>query len=235
MYFSSRRNLFHAVLASLVFHALALAGMLSVLPVHFDIQAKTIKVVFNTRSAESAEVMPPSLPLASKEKPPLHPANAHEPKVRQVIVEKTEIRQTPLEATTLLSRPVAAAAWTGGERSRQDSQALESPSPPLDGLNANDLRQYRLALAVSARRFKQYPALAREQGWVGSAEIELTIRAHLPQTGVALLRSSGHAVLDDQAKEMMSQAVNSTLLPESLKGRDFQLLLPVKFSLEDVQ
>ena len=104
-----------------------------------------------------------------------------------------------------------------------------------EGVSADGLRQYRLSLAISARRFKHYPALARERGWEGTAEVALDVNALLPVPEVDLVRSSGRGVLDEQALEMMTQAARVTNLPQSLKGRDFRVLLPVQFSLESDQ
>ena len=103
---------------------------------------------------------------------------------------------------------------------------------PGAALSADDLRQYSLALGLAARRFKRYPALARERGWEGRAEIELVFDALLSHPEVALARSSGRAVLDQQAVEMMTQATRAARLPESLRGRSFRLLKVVEFSLD---
>ena len=103
------------------------------------------------------------------------------------------------------------------------------------GVNADDMRQYRLSLATSARRFKRYPALARERGWEGATEVALRVSALLPAPDVELVSSSGRSVLDEQALEMIRQAARITLLPEGLKGRDFRIVLPVKFSIDGDQ
>jgi protein TonB len=97
------------------------------------------------------------------------------------------------------------------------------------------MRHYRLSLASAARRFKRYPALAKERGWEGTVEVAINLNASLPVPDVVLVHSSGRSVLDEQALEMMLQAARVTALPEGLKGRDFRVLLPVKFSLDENQ
>ncbi len=92
-----------------------------------------------------------------------------------------------------------------------------------------------MALAIAARRFKRYPPLAREGGWQGRVEVAVSVSAWQRVPQLALIRSSGHAVLDEQALAMIEQAAASTLLPESLKGRDFRVLLPVEFSLDEAR
>jgi protein TonB len=92
-----------------------------------------------------------------------------------------------------------------------------------------------MSLGIAARRFKRYPALARERGWEGRAEVALIFSVVLPLPEVVLTRSSGRTVLDEQAVEMMTQASRVTSLPEGLKGRDFRFSKAVEFSLENDQ
>ena len=102
-----------------------------------------------------------------------------------------------------------------------------------EGVSAGDLRQYRLALGVSARRFKRYPPLAREQGWEGTVEIALDFRPPAAEPVVTIAKSCGKTILDEQALETLRQAARQTDLPEGLRGRNFRLLQEISFSLED--
>ena len=111
--------------------------------------------------------------------------------------------------------------------------ATESASEPRDGVSADDLRLYRMTLASATRRFKRYPALARDRGWEGTADIALNVSSRSVAPDVVLAKSSGQAILDEQALEMVSQAARVTRLPETLKGRSFRVVFPVQFSLDD--
>jgi protein TonB len=106
-------------------------------------------------------------------------------------------------------------------------------SPPVEthGPDAAGLRQYRLALAGEARRFRRYPVAARRAGLSGTAEIRVAVASG--ERSAELSRSSGHAALDDAALEMLRQAAVHARLPESLHGRDFAVLLPVVFEVEE--
>lgn len=97
------------------------------------------------------------------------------------------------------------------------------------------MRQYRLSLAVAARRFKRYPALARERGWEGAVEIVLRGDALMPVPEVVLANSSGRGILDEQALEMVRRAAQVTMVPDGLRGREFRVSLPVRFSLDGDQ
>lgn len=146
-------------------------------------------------------------------------------------------------------RPVDSAALALPAPGKAES-LLPSPSPspsvseggaspagtsnvPSEGASADDLRQYRVALAIAARRFKRYPLLARERGWAGRVEVAVNLSAWQPNPRLSLVQSSGHAALDEQALSMIEQASATTTLPESLRGKDFRVLLPIEFTLED--
>lgn len=102
-----------------------------------------------------------------------------------------------------------------------------------EGLDANALRGYRLALAVQARRFKRYPAQATAQGWAGTAEVRLTLAAGGRPDTATLTRSSGYEVLDRAALAMMNAAVQQTPVPASLQEKAFAVTLPVVFNLDE--
>jgi len=118
----------------------------------------------------------------------------------------------PAATTKVAVRPEAAAA---------------APSISADGL-----RQYRIDLAGAARHFRSYPAIARSRGWEGEVEVGITVSA-AGASAISLVRSSGHAVLDERAVEMLAQAAARTPLPEDLRGREFVVRVPIRFSLEE--
>lgn len=102
-----------------------------------------------------------------------------------------------------------------------------------EGVDADGLRQYRIDLATAARRFRVYPAVARARGWEGTVELAISFGPLLPAPLVRVTRSSGHSVLDEQALSMLTQAVRVAPVPESLRGRELNISLPIRFSLDD--
>jgi protein TonB len=223
MFDTSRQPLLHALILSLLAHAIVLLGVISVLPVQLDAPAATIIVVFSA-GAPREEV---ASGLKNKASASVSPSPA---------VPRTNAPQLVVEQpSATLANPVVAPSATVDTPRVQVSTQASASALARDGVSADDLRQYRISLAIAARRFKRYPSLARERGWEGTAEIALTVIAHLPEPDVTLLRSSGHVALDRQAQEMMAQAARAAVLPESLKGRDFRIVLPVQFSLDSDQ
>lgn len=102
-----------------------------------------------------------------------------------------------------------------------------------EAVSADSLREYRIELASAARRFRNYPAIARIRGWEGVAEVVVSVSAGVLLPSLKLVRTSGHPVLDEQAMEMLSRAVAATPLPASLRGRSFTVPMPIRFSLEE--
>jgi protein TonB len=100
------------------------------------------------------------------------------------------------------------------------------------GPDAAGLRQYRLALAGEARRFRNYPEAARREGVAGTAEVRVMVSGSAPRQ-TELARSSGHAVLDTAALDMLRAAATHARVPESLRGQEFAVLLPVVFEVEE--
>lgn len=96
-----------------------------------------------------------------------------------------------------------------------------------------ELGQYRLNVARSARQFKVYPSLARDNGWEGVVHVSVVMAMGMANPAVSLDRSSGHRVLDRQALEMVEQAVSLAIMPEGMRGRNLSISLPVEYRLAD--
>lgn len=112
-------------------------------------------------------------------------------------------------------------------------KAIPSALAPSEGVDADGLRSYRLALAREARRYKRYPARAVDAGWSGTAELRVSVRAGGVGQEVRLAKSSGHAELDDAALTMLRQALPATPIPATLREHEFALSLPVVFELPE--
>lgn len=235
MFPSPRRTLVQAVIVSLLIHAALLTRVVSLFPVTLDAPVTTINVVMER--GRRADQVKAEAPVAAKPSPEKIKPPVPEP-VRTVIREQVlaqdapVVRALPPAQTSVRDAgspvpPSAVTVTSGG--------GTTTAAPVREGVSADDLRQYRLSLATAARRFKRYPALAKERGWEGTVEVALDVYAAKPVPEVGLVRSSGRSVLDEQALEMMLQAARVTALPEGLNGRDFRVLLPIQFSLDGNQ
>lgn len=236
MFPSSRRTLVRALIVSMLIHAAFLWRGVILFPVRLEQPAATINAVIS-RDPEGDREELASLPST---RPLTEPVKPSSPIVRNAGVRRIVVPGPPLAAPverpaqTVTSDADQTAPPSSGGTALGGAPSSELPTADAtrEGASADDLRQYRLALAISARRYKRYPVLARERGWEGMAEVALNVNGLLPVPEVMLVRSSGHGVLDQQALEMITQAARVTSLPQSLKGRDFRVLMPVKFNLD---
>jgi TonB family protein len=106
------------------------------------------------------------------------------------------------------------------------------PVPATDAAQALSPDQYRIQLLDAARRYKRYPAFAREHNWQGEVLVALTLGAG-GRASVALKASSGYDALDRQALEMLAQAARSVPLPPALRGTQFALEVRAVYGPED--
>ena len=113
-------------------------------------------------------------------------------------------------------------------------QPLAGPAAtPAPGLaEPRPLGEYRKELINAAGRFKRYPQLARENNWVGSVLVGVAIEAD-SSAQVSVKKSSGHAILDQQALDMFGQAARVVAMPPALRGKPFALEVRAIYGLED--
>lgn len=136
--------------------------------------------------------------------------------------------------------PSVAAEWTALREEvrrieepaavRTEVASIAAPIAPVtsEGLNAEGLRQFHVALARQASRFRQYPPQAVASGWKGVVDIRLIFQS-TGSSAAEVVRTSGIQILDEAALDMLRQAASVTVMPESLRGRDFAVNLPVMF------
>ena len=255
MFSPVRRPLLQALIASALLHAVLLLSVAVPLPVRLATSGQALSVVvkeaerpLEQRAPASVVATAPAIPALAPEaragasrKPPARKPAARlarrDPPAHFATAAPVSVADAaPAEAPAVSSLPTPAgagpAASSAGGQLQGGGNAAASTASPRDGVKGDDVRQFRMSLARAARRFKRYPALARERGWEGTADVALDLHAHSPVPAVAVVQSSGHGVLDEQARAMVSEAARVTALPEGLKGRDLRVVLPVKFSLE---
>lgn len=240
MLLSSRRTLVSALIVSLLIHAVILLRVVGLLPVQLDVPATTINVVVRQESRGTPS-KPVSAPVAKPAAEPVKPAS---PVVRNVAPRPIVVPESsssvasaspPVQPETREASshaPIVSPAPLVGSGV---SKTVAVPAPAHESVSADDLRHYRLSLATAAKRFKRYPALARERGWEGTVDVAINGSSLLPEPEIVLLRSSGRTLLDEQALAMLKQAARVTMVPEGMRGRNFRVQLTMEFSLENDQ
>lgn len=187
---------------------------------------RSMQAVMVAAASTSGKAMPDPLPA------PVAPAPAGKKVLRA---------EAPHAPATPVPPPVEAAA-PGPRPSSGGPLAAPAESAPapvqVQAVGADGLREYRLALAREARRFKQeydrkYDAMERERrrGWEGRVEMTVRSRSGTPVPAVALAHSSGYPQLDEQALELIGRAVQTTTLPSALQGQAFALPVTLEFRM----
>ena len=228
------RRLRFAILASLVFHLLLLWPALPRLPSKESLLLQATLRPPPPAPATPASPPPPAegaTPVPAPRPPALATKTLDLPRPTAV-PPALAIATDPAPPPALVPAPPAPAAVAHAPAAGSPSGALltqaNASGEALDGL-----RGYRLSVASEARRFKRYPPQAMAAGWAGTAEVRLEVGSDGRPRAATVGRSSGHEPLDRAALTMIDAGALRARLPESLRGRNFAVVLPVVFNLEE--
>ncbi len=178
--------------------------------------------------------------LASPHSPTAQDKSETKTALRQRVAAKSETEPVAFAAPPAAEGVRTAGPATLGTAAVSSDMGNQNPNPAAqEGTasrpDADGIRAYRIGLAREARAYKQYPSLARERGWKGTAEVRVDVSQDGQPRQILLARSSGHDILDREAVHLMSRAAASAALPESLRGRAFAVRLPVVFDIPEVR
>ena len=219
----------HWVILSIALHAVVLLYFSGFLPSTVTtVQSGQLTSIEAILQQKQGLLPVESIEKANEAKPKHSATKVLVSEAKDVVKENSNLLPTVIEpvSTTPIVLTAAVAAEGG-------AQVAESRIRPQGNISQDELRDYRLNLSREARRYKRYPAFARQQGMEGVAVIVVIGRAGGAVPQVSLNRSSGHEVLDRQAIDMLGLAVRAASVPGTLSGHDFSLEMPVHFSLED--
>lgn len=94
------------------------------------------------------------------------------------------------------------------------------------------LGQYGGTLGRAIAKHKSYPKIAQMRGWQGECLLDLKLDGGGNVLSASVKQGSGHDALDNQALEMVRKASPFPTPPEALRGRNFNITVPVSFKLE---
>lgn len=208
---------------------------------------------FNSPPENFLHLPPPlNAHLRTTTPPATAEATADQPSVFSTdVAEQTPISVANPAKESLFQKPPPAPPIQATERDHRTNDASDAPDastavdalpaplpmahrppPPsrLDEQRQSDaMRQYRINLAMAARRFRDYPAAARLAGIGGISRVHLSIDAEGRAVTVELDSSSGNSLLDAAALNMLGRAAQATATPSVLRGQAFDLSIPVEF------
>ncbi|MCK5860043.1 energy transducer TonB [Abyssibacter sp.] len=122
---------------------------------------------------------------------------------------------------------------------RTASRATQSVAPPstvrLDRKAASaGASDYFTELQQWLAQFRDYPDSARRRGWEGVVELAFVIEPNGRVRGAYVARSSGFAILDNAAVEMLDRASPLPPVPAGLSDQALAITVPVGYHLNAV-
>lgn len=190
-----------------------------------------------SRKPEPVTISKPT-PTSPAPKPKLSkPTQLPPPKKRSLSTQVIEPLPSSITKPVLESIPPPAIITAAPKPETSPIITAPSPDPPKPaGANLQDIdtarNLYGDLLAREISKHKQYPRIAQMRGWQGEAKVDLQIDSSGNVLTSKIHDSSGYEVLDKQALEMVIKAAPFPVPPDALRGRVFNILVPVTFHLE---
>jgi protein TonB len=114
------------------------------------------------------------------------------------------------------------------------SVGLSIPGGKGSGGDGADLDAYGAHLSRAVTAHRRYPTQARRLRLEGTAVVEVDVARDGALVGAPVIsRSSGHAVLDEEALRMVRAAAPFEALPAGLAGTTAHFVLPIRFGIRD--
>jgi periplasmic protein TonB len=231
------RRWHRAVTFSVVFHALVLGAVIQqhLLPLD-DVRRSLppLTVMLQKAVQAPAAVFAPAAP----EEPTRHePVREYRQHSIRTPTPSPEILRAPADST--FATPLASTAPTTSDalppQAPATPEAASPPTPPhhAPAADPNALAGYYRALAAAVDRHKHYPRIALIRQWQGTVVLQLNIGVDGRVQEHHLARSSGYEALDQEALEMLREAMPLPALPAQLAGVSLSVNIPVIFRIAD--
>ena len=226
--FFNELNLTHAIILSLIIHALFVMKLeisnsnLTPKPV--------VDIIFNTEIVK--QVAPKVIPIV-KPKPIIKPKPI--PKPKPIIKPKPIPKPIPQPIVEPISEPIVepisepivepiSESVEVTESAQINEQIPTSPNPQVVSNYSNLLRAH-------IAKHKKYPRIAQRRKMQGEVVIEIQIKGDGSLISKNIQKSSGHKVLDKEGMNMMEKSKPFPVPPEAMKDSVTTVLVPIAFNL----
>jgi len=226
--FFNELNLTHAIILSLIIHALFVMKLeisnsnLTPKPV--------VDIIFNTEIVK--QVVPKVIPIP-KPKPIIKPKPI--PKPKPIIKPKPIPKPIPQPIVEPISEPIVepisepivepiTESVEVTESAQINEQIPTSPNPQVVSNYSNLLRAH-------IAKHKKYPRIAQRRKMQGEVVIEIQIKGDGSLISKNIQKSSGHKVLDKEGMNMMEKSKPFPVPPEAMKDSVTTVLVPIAFNL----
>ena len=214
--FFNELNLTHAIILSLIIHALFVMKLeisnsnLTPKPV--------VDIIFNTEIVK--QVAPKVIPIV-KPKPIIKPKPIPKPIPQPMVEPISESIVEPISAPIV--EPITESVEVT-ESVQINEQIPTSPNPQVVSNYSNLLRAH-------IAKHKKYPRIAQRRKMQGEVVIEIQIKGDGSLISKNIQKSSGHKVLDKEGMNMMEKSKPFPVPPEAMKDSVTTVLVPIAFNL----
>ena len=220
--FFNELNLTHAIILSLIIHALFVMKLeisnsnLTPKPV--------VDIIFNTEIVK--QVVPKVIPIVKpkpipKPKPIIKPKPIPKPIPQPIVEPISEPIEEPI--TEPIVEPITESVEVT-ESAQINEQIPTSPNPQVVSNYSNLLRAH-------IAKHKKYPRIAQRRKMQGEVVIEIQIKGDGSLISKNIQKSSGHKVLDKEGMNMMEKSKPFPVPPEAMKDSVTTVLVPIAFNL----
>jgi len=224
--FFSELNLTHAIILSLIIHALFLMKFQIS---NFNLTPQpVVDIIFNTEIVKQSipRVIPQPKPKPITkpkpiEKPKSIPKPIEEPIPEQVVDPVSEPIVEPIIEPVV--EPISESVETN-EIPQTTEQAPTSPNPQV-------VNNYSNLLRAHIAKHKKYPRIAQRRKMQGEVIIAIQIRGDGSLISKNIQKSSGHSVLDKEGMNMMEKSKPFPVPPDTLKNSVTNVVVPIAFNL----
>ena len=228
--FFNELNLTHAIILSLIIHALFVMKLeIS----NFNLTPKpVVDIIFNTEIVK--QVVPKAIPqpvpkpiIKPKpiEKPKPIPKPIPEPIVEPITEPVVEQVSEPIVEPIIepIVKPLSESVETN-EVTQISEQVPTSPSPQV-------VNNYSNLLRAHIAKHKKYPRIAQRRKMQGEVVIAIQIGGDGSLISKNIQKSSGHKVLDKEGMNMMEKSKPFPVPPDTLKNSVTNVVVPIAFNL----
>lgn len=183
---------------------------------------------------QEAEAPPPEPPkkVTEEQLPPTpaqpEPVVAAPPKVEPK-PEPTPVKPPPVREHA--KKPIKNKLVEQSTAAKADRIAPESPATSSRAAAAAAAASYGRILSAHLQRFKQYPSSARANGEQGTTSLNFTVTRSGRVTGSRLVRSSGHASLDQETMALIQRAQPLPSFPPEMRDASQNFTVPFSFTV----
>lgn len=177
---------------------------------------------------------------------PEGPKEEETPPEEEVVPEPEPLPEPPQEkkAEVALPKPVEKPREAPKEKVVKETtapRAIEMPpaetktapvNAPPRMVNSNAIPTYQQTLLSHLERYKKYPRAARRRVQEGIPHVRFRLDRQGNVLTLQLAQSSGYALLDQEALDMVERAKPLPAIPPEISGATLEVIVPVRFRLD---